>query len=182
MTPVTQWLHTQHEAFHPHVAHLRLLAAPQEHCSVVAWCAALDDSCAFLQQELAPYLYVVEQVLYPLLEYMLECPQAMASLRSANGELRQRSELLLTLRAALSREPVSPPSALHVLVATLYTRVTAYFTEEALYLACLDTKVTPGAAHGLAIALEMVYTMLKVEGKVSRHGWNPGALDSLCLP
>jgi hypothetical protein len=169
MTPVTQWLHTQHEAFQPHMAHLRRLAAPQENYSGVAWRAALDDSCAFLQQELLPYLHVVEQVLYPLLAYLLEDPQPLAALHSAHHELRLLIKHWVTLGAALTRKPVDPArvSALAALGVLLESRVTTYFRAEAQCLAHLDTKVTPAAAQGLASALEMVHTLGKVEGQSS---------------
>lgn len=163
MTPVTQWIYTQHASFQPHVAHLRRLAEPLETPSVATVRAALEDSCTFVQQQLLPYLHVVERVLYPLLEYMLERPQTTASLRYAHGELRQGSAQFLALRPVLSRESIYLGPALHSLVATLDTRVTAYFTEEAPYLVYLDRKVTPAAAHGLAIALDMVCTLVKVE-------------------
>lgn len=156
MTPVTQWVYTQREPFRPHLEQLRLLAEPLEKSALVSLRAALEDSCAFLWQQLALHLDVVEQVLYPLLEHALEGPDALVSLRCAHREIRHLIDQLLALCPALSREPVYLEPELQALVATLATRVTDYFSEEALYLARLDSWLTPAAAHGLAVALEMV--------------------------
>jgi hypothetical protein len=163
MTRFTQLLCLHYQAFWPCLEQLRSVAEQVRAVPPPTLRHELDAVCAFLLQQLAPHTQIADQVLYPLVEYLLAAP--CARLRGEQGDIRRLTAELLVLRARLNDEPCRPEQtqALHHVLQVLATRVTAHLTQEAVYLPLLAARLTAAADHGFLVVSETVMAEIKYD-------------------
>ncbi|RIK42748.1 MAG: hypothetical protein DCC55_07795 [Chloroflexi bacterium] len=159
MARFTQLLHEQYKTFQPCLEQLRALAAAAEATPPASLQHELEDVSDFLANQLGLHIHIADQVLYPLVEYLLATPDATAAMRNEHDEIRRLTDELLALCATLTGEPLRPDQtqALQLVLQDLATLVTAHLAkEETLYLPLLTAKLTPAADHGMLVVIEMV--------------------------
>jgi hypothetical protein len=156
MTRFTQLLGAHYQAFGPCLAQLHAVAEQVRAVPPTPLRHELDAICVFLLNQLEPHTQVAEQVLYPLVEYVLAAP--CSRLRGEQGDIRRLTDELLGLRATLTAESCPPDQtqALQRVLPALATLVTAHLTQEEVYLPLLATRLTAAADHGFLVVSETV--------------------------
>lgn len=153
MTTTLHRLHDEHQQLLAHIEALRTAADAVGTAPVPELRRHIAEAHAFLTQHLLPHAAAEEDVLYPLVERVMDCTGVTATMRRDHLEVERLVRDLATIHTELSDRDDLPGAALGEIrrvLYGLYALITAHFAkEEGDYVPLLEARLTEHEAAAL---------------------------------
>jgi hypothetical protein len=117
--------------------------------------AALDETCAFLNDLMVPHMEAAERALYPQLERMMQNRHSMTPARRDHDSIRAAIDELRLLREKAHRSPLALKDqvALRRAIFHAYAMLRVHLAEERLYADIVEHGASAEAEQALAAAM-----------------------------
>jgi iron-sulfur cluster repair protein YtfE (RIC family) len=157
MNTVTQPLREEHKELFPPVDRIRQVAELIGEASISEVRQGVEDVYDFLAYHLKPHAEAEDAALYPVVQKVLDSPDATRTMSRDHVEVSRYIEELASLKDELSDGTLTSEQtrSLRRVLYGVYALVKVHFAkEEEVYLPILDQRLTPEAAREMFVAME----------------------------
>jgi hemerythrin-like domain-containing protein len=157
MPSLTQPLRDEHQELLPYVEELRQAGDAVYESLTTNAHARIEDAYRFLARHLVPHAQAEEAALYPMVQKVMGCDQATATMIRDHQEIARLTEELETLRVHKSLLSITSLQAMAFrrVLYGLYALIKLHFAkEEEVYLPLLDAKLTTQEAQDMFQKME----------------------------
>ena len=164
MASITKPLIDEHKALYRQVENLRFAGDAVGESLTTSAHDKIEQAYDFLTRELYPHAQAEDQVLYPIVQKIMDSPLATATMSRDHMEVERLTQELGSLRVhkAQLSVPFDHAMALRRVLYSLYALIKLHFAkEEEIYLPLLDSKLTEQEAHEMFEKMDAVEQEIK---------------------
>jgi len=157
MNTLTQPLRDEHKELLPQVDRIRQVAELVDEATPADIRSGVEEVYDFLANHLKPHAEAEEAALYPVMQKVLDSPDATKTMSRDHVEVGLYIDELALLRNGLTNKALTAAQAtsLRRVLYGVYALVKVHFAkEEEVYLPILDQRLTPESAQEMFEAME----------------------------